>query len=591
MSTTQQQQTNNSPTINLPVGISNFKKLITGKYLFADKTLFIKDIIENGAKVIVITRPRRFGKTLNLSMLYYFLRKNHSHAENLFEGLNISKDIPFCKEHQQQYPVIFISFKDIKEPNFQEASERIEGLIKELYIEHRYLLEGDVLYPEEKVTYMALLNKAGSLDDLKSSIKLLSSYLERKFNQSPIILIDEYDTPIQQAYLRGYYQDMIDLMRSIFGKALKDNDTLGKAIITGITRIAQESLFSGVNNLFVYTLLEEKYGQYFGFTEEEVLKLLTESKQTVPMASIQEWYNGYQIGKYLLYNPWSIICCLYNNGELEPYWVNTSSNGLISKLLSDAKPYIKKQLRELLQGNTIERPLSKNLVFADIETDEEALWTLLLYTGYLKVLSHELASYCLMAKLAIPNKEVRFVYDKIVTGWFRQALDFDSYLDFTQSLINGDMNKLKQCLSEYIIQSSSYFDFNNNTSEKVFHAFILGLVVGLRNNYTIHSNRESGLGRFDVIFIPKNNQDRGILLEFKTSDTPDLLLNKAQEALTQIKDKFYVEIFKQHNISSVLAIGLAFCGKKMDLAHEIISIPQFIKNQNSPQSPPPLQKN
>lgn len=558
--------------MRFPIGISDFKELIEGDYLFADKSLLIKDIMEDGAKVILVTRPRRFGKTLNLSMLYYFLSQNHSQDANLFKNLNISEYNEFCKEYQQQYPVIFISFKDIKASNYKDAYSAIIALIRRLYEEHKYLLEGELLSESEKKIFMALRNEEANQSAIRDAIRQLSEYMARKFNKSPIILIDEYDTPIQEAYLRGYYQEMIDLMRGILGQALKDNPYLAKAVLTGITRISQESLFSGLNNIEVYSLLREDYGQYFGFTEEEVLQLLTASKQEVALSSIKEWYNGYQVGNHILYNPWSIISCLKNHGQLKPYWVNTSSNDLIAKLLSDAKPLVKQQFEELLQGNIIEQPLSENLVFLDIETRDSALWSLLLYAGYLKVLSSELRGNRLIAKIAIPNKEVRFVYDGVIEQWFDIAISLSSYDRFIKSLSNGDIDNFKAYLSTYIMQTGSYFDFNSNTAEQIFHIFILGLVVGLRDHYYIHSNQESGLGRFDVVFIPKNKQKNGILLEFKTSDTPDLLLGKANEALNQIKDRKYIETFKQHNISSALAIGLAFCGKQMDLAHENIVI-------------------
>lgn len=558
--------------MKLPVGISDFEKLIEEEYLFADKSLLIKDIMEDGGDVILITRPRRFGKTLNLSMLYYFLRKNHSQAHNLFRGLKISEEREFCDAHQQQYPVIFVSFKDVKEASYVEAYSEIVKLIRRLYSEHRYLLEGDLLFPDEKERFMAFLTEKADKSDIKGAIKQLSEHMQKKFNKAPIILIDEYDTPIQEAYLHNYYEKMIRLMRSILGKALKDNKTLGKAVLTGITRIAQESLFSGVNNLSVYTLLREKYGQYFGFTEDEVLKLHTESKQTVPIASIKEWYNGYQIGKNVLYNPWSIISCFDNSGELKPYWVHTSSNDLITQLLSTAKPMVKQQFEELLQGKTIEQPIFENLVFLDLPTREEALWSLLLYAGYLKVISSTLQGYQLIASITIPNKEVSFVYDKVVAGWFGETISMASYNEFVQSLRDRDMDKFKSYLSSYIMQSGSYFDFKKNKSEQVFHVFILGLVVGLRDYYVINSNQESGLGRFDVTFIPKDKQKPGIVLEFKMSPNAKDSLKKAHEALDQIKDNHYIEVFKQHEITSVLAIGLAFFGKQVELAHENIPI-------------------
>jgi hypothetical protein len=560
----------NLPLIRLPIGISDFQKLITGKYQFADKTLLIKDIIDDGAGVILITRPRRFGKTLNLSMLNYFLQSIFSHDTNLFVGLEISKDVDFCQEHQNRYPVIFISFKDIKKLNYEAAYEKITTLISELYKEHRYLLEGDLLYSDEKEIFNNIIRRQALQSDVEIALKQLIAYVARKFKTLPLLLIDEYDTPIQEAYLQGYYTEMIDLMRSILGQALKDNQAIHKAVLTGITRISQESLFSGLNNIGVYSLLREKYGEYFGFTEEEVVKLIAATNQNISLASIKEWYNGYQIGKHVLYNPWSIINCLDNNGQLQPYWLHTSSNGLINKLLLAAKPEVKQQFERLLQGDVIEQALSENLVFSDIETESEALWSLLLYAGYLKVTGSELSGSRLIAKISIPNKEVSLVYDEIVEKWFSRAISLESYDSFVRSLTSGDMDKFKIYLSNYIMQSGSYFDFNSNTPEKIFHIFILGLVVGMRDEYMIYSNHESGLGRFDVIFLPKDKQKTGIVLEFKTSSSEEALLAKAEEALSQINTKEYITVFKQHDVPSALAIGLSFCGKKMELVHEIL---------------------
>ena len=558
--------------VKLPVGVSDFQKLIQGRYQFIDKSLFIKEIINDGAEVILITRPRRFGKTLNLSMLYHFLQMHSPHYSNLFKGLAIAEDVPFCQKYQNQYPVIFLSFKDIKQSNYSDAYGDIVTLIKQLYSNHRYLLEGDLLHIDEKNTFTSILNEKANLANIEGAIKQLSEYLTRKFNKPTIILIDEYDTPIQEAYLEGYYSKMIKLMRNILGKALKDNPYLAKAIITGITKVSQESMFSGLNNIEVYSLLREEYGQYFGFTEEEVRKLITETGKEVKLGAIKEWYNGYSVGRYVLYNPWSIINCLKQHGRLQAYWVHTSSNSLINKLLSNARPNIKRLFEKLLQGETVEQLLAENLAFPDIETQADALWSLLLHAGYLNMLSGELSSGQLMAKLAIPNKEVSFVYDKIVSNWFSTAIDLETYQSFIQSLANGDIETFKSKLAEYIIQSGSYFDFNANTSEQVFHVFILGLVVGLREHYYIHSNQKSGLGRCDVIFMPRDKQRKGILLEFKVAKTVKLLTEKAQEGLQQIKDKQYIETFKHHNISIVLAIGLAFCGQQVELAYEEMSL-------------------
>ncbi|OAI50632.1 hypothetical protein AYO37_00945 [Opitutia bacterium SCGC AG-212-L18] len=557
--------------MEFPIGIDDFKELAEGDYYMVDKSLFIKEIVKEGSKVILITRPRRFGKTLNLSMLYYFLRKNHS-GKNIFEGLNIAEDTEFCKMHQGQYPVIFISFKDVKKDDYEAAYDAIADLIRKLYEEHRYLLEGNTLFDSEKNIYMSIIDQRARESHLVGAIAALSGYMKKKFDRKAIILIDEYDTPIQQAYLKEYYDDMITLMRGIFGTALKGNDGLDKAIVTGITRVAQESLFSGVNNFECYSMLQETYGQYFGFTEEEVLKLMKESGTAVSIKGIKTWYNGYKIGPYTLYNPWSIVNCLKNKGKLKTYWLYTSSNGLISELLAEAYPVVKRQLEELLQKKKLELALSENLVFSNIKVQEEALWTLLLYAGYLKVLSTRLKGRRLMAKVAIPNKEVEFVYEEIVENWFSEKLGLSFYDEFLASLINGKIDRFKKYLTDYLMQTGSYFDFNKSDPERVFHIFILGLVVGLKDEYVIQSNREAGLGRVDVTLIPNDKKKKGIILEFKVSESAPLLKEKANEALTQIKEKKYVEIFRQHSIKKVLAIGMAFCGKDMELASEDILI-------------------
>ena len=559
--------------MKLPVGVSDFRKIVKGNYVFTDKTLLIKEVMDDGADIILVTRPRRFGKTLNLSMLYYFLDNSQPKNENLFGKLNIGQDKAFCEEHQHKYPVIFISFKDVKKSRYKGAYENIVSLISRLYGQHRYLLESGCLSEDEKGVFNRLLYKTGQSSEVQESLQCLCIYIHRYCGKNPIILIDEYDTPIQQAYLKKYYEKMVELMRSILGQALKDNSYLTKAVVTGITRISQESLFSGLNNISVYSMLRERFGQYFGFTEDEVVKLLEETKRSVSIGEIKEWYNGYQIGKHVLYNPWSIINCLDNEGILQEYWVNTSGNGLIGDLLESAGAEVKKEFEELLQGKVITQVLSENLVLPDIEKAPEALWSLLVYAGYLKVISSELIGYKLVCRLSIPNREVGFVYDRIVSQWFTKSTTrVGSYDSFVRSLVDGDMEKFEMYITSYIMQSGSYFDFNENTPEQIFHVFILGLVVGLRGEYYIRSNQESGLGRFDVVMLPKQSERAGILLEFKATDDPKELKAKAEEGLKQVKDKQYLELFRQNGVKEVLAIGLAFCGKQMCLVNEKVVI-------------------
>lgn len=566
--------------MEFPIGISDFEELVEGNFYFVDKSLLIKEIMEDGAKVMLLTRPRRFGKTLNLSMLHYFLSENYykdQANQNLFEGLNISKDVEFCKKHQGQYPVLFISFKDIKVKEYAEAYAGITELIRRLYEKHSYLLEGNYLSESEKNIFMALLNQEASETNVTAAIQQLAEYMTRKFKKLPIVLIDEYDTPIQEGYLNKYYKEIVSLMRGILGRVLKDNVPeerfLAKAIITGITRVSQESLFSGVNNIEVYSVLQEKYGQYFGFSEQEVLKLITDSQQIIPIEPIKEWYNGYQLGQYTLYNPWSIIRCLKNKGQLDWYWIHTGSIDLIADLLSKARFNVKQKFEDLLQGKIIDQALVANLVFPELKDvpNEEALWSLLLYAGYLKVISSELRESELMAKIAIPNKEVRLAYDKIIKQWFSNVINLEFYNRFVSSLINGNIEDFGRYIESYIIQTVSYFDFTENAPEQVFHSFILGLVVGLRDEYVIESNKESGFGRVDVAFIPKDKKRNGIIMEFKMSESSELLMEKAQEGLKQIKDRKYIERFKQEGIDTVVAIGLAFYKKQMELVYENIS--------------------
>ena len=347
----------------LPMGVSDFNELITQDYLFVDKTNFIREVIQDGAKVVLLTRPRRFGKTLTLSMLYYFLQCQQPLGRNIFTDLAISQDKRFCEQHQNKYPVIFVSFKDVKKASYEQAYAAIVALMSDLYSQHRYLLDG--LHENEKVHFNSVLNQNAAQNTVENAIKKLNLYLKEKFNQHPIILIDEYDTPIQHAYSRGYYDSMIDLMRNIFGCSLKEdiNSNITKVIVTGITRIAQESLFSGVNNFEVYSVLREEYGQYFGFTETEVEQLITQSNSKVDLQSIQEWYNGYRVEHHTLYNPWSILSCLKNKGKLKPYWLNTSDNILLRKWIEKANGSIRDQFEQLLQGSTIDKPLMENLFF------------------------------------------------------------------------------------------------------------------------------------------------------------------------------------------------------------------------------------
>ncbi|MBS0350699.1 MAG: AAA family ATPase [Proteobacteria bacterium] len=406
--------------MKLPVGYDNFKDIIDKQLDIVDKTLWIKEILDDSAtQVVVITRPRRFGKTLNLSMLHYFLASEAygQSTKGLFEGLKIAALGDEYRRHQGQYPVIFITFKDVKDHGFEHVLQKITILMAKIYREHRYLLSSSHLTEEDKRFYQDILNEKCAQSQLEVAIEKLTFYLFQHHGIKPWLLVDEYDTPIQSAYVHGYYEPMISLLRGMFGAALKTNPYLERAVITGILRVAKESLFSGLNNLKVYSLIHSRYGQYFGFTEEEVADLLKKVQLEEKSTEIRDWYNGYQMGNWTVYNPWSIVNCIHEQGELALHWINTSDNQIIKNLLTHSSESFRTQFEDLLAGKTLEKLIDENVVFGDLTRDESAAWSLLLMAGYLKVTGKrqtERGPYCL---LSIPNREVRGLYARIIEQW------------------------------------------------------------------------------------------------------------------------------------------------------------------------------
>lgn len=551
-------------TIRLPIGISDFATLIKEDYTFIDKSLFIKDIIDDGAKIILLTRPRRFGKTLNMSMLKYFFSNDIKPdiKKDLFTGLNIKNTGEKYLQHQGKYPVVYLTFKDVKVSNYADAYAWLEKIISQLYSEYQEVLNEDFLKQEDKKVYQALLNGEATKVDLCNSLKNLSKYLYLYYGVKPIILLDEYDTPIQTAYMNNYYDEMVEFMRGFLGAALKDNECLYKAVITGILRVSQASLFSGLNNIAVYSLLRSDYGQYFGFIEEEVNSLLSLMHLDVSAQSIRNWYNGYTVGEYTVYNPWSIISCLKQKGELQPYWLATSDNKLLGKLLVQADGGIKGDFEKLLQGETVEKIIDESTVFLSLEKKHDALWGLLLFSGYLKVVETKMVGINKICSLALPNIEVSGVYLNLITEWFTDSIGWSNYKLFLSSLITGNIDLFGRILQEYMYESSSYFDFGRKATEQMYHVFILGLIVGLRDKYYIKSNSEIGTGRCDVLLIPKNKKQLGLVVEFKNAKEEDKLQQSVTEALQQIKDRRYDVELHQQGVKDILHVGIAFAGKK-----------------------------
>lgn len=550
----------------LPIGYDSFVEIRNRQLKFVDKSLFIQEIFDDAAKISLITRPRRFGKTLNLSMLHCFLAAEvyGETTEGLFDDLKISHLGDKYMHHQGQYPVIFITFKDVKDHSFMTAMEALAELIRRLYQEHRSVLTGDTLAREEKELYHRILRKQGSEVELTAALRNLMEYMTRHHGVKPWLLIDEYDTPIQSSFLHGYYEEMISLMRHLLGAALKTNPYLNKAVITGILRIAKESLFSGLNNIEVHTLLSSKYGEYFGFTEVEVAALLQEANLQAQADNIRRWYNGYLVGDIVIYNPWSIVHCIRQQGALSPYWVNTSDNALIKRLLAHADIGIKARFEGILTGKTITALIDENVVFGDLGHSENSIWSLLLFAGYLKALRCRPSGALLEVELTPPNYEVSLLYETVVQGWFIDSVGPDAYQAFLTSLIRGDVEEFRLRLEDCLLNALSVFDVTGQHPEKFYHGFVMGLIISLTKTHQVQSNRESGFGRYDVMLIPNNKQQLGIIIEFKTvrGEHQDLQI-AAQEALTQINDRRYDQSLYAQGIRRILKLGLAFRGKSV----------------------------
>ncbi len=538
-------------------GISDFDKLVLSQSKFIDKTLFIRDIMTNQPEVLLITRPRRFGKTLNLSMLKEFLSLE---GQDLFGNLKIAQHKDFCAQHQNQYPVIFLTFKECNQSDFHGLYLQLLKIFSQLYQQFESAFDSPKLLNVQK-TIAAHIRERALPDprDLTEALVLLSEALFKHTGKRVIMLIDEYDQPFHTAYNEGYYEDTARFMRTLLGSALKGNPYLHKAVLTGITRVAQESLFSGLNNVASCSLLDDFFSQHFGFTESEVLSLLPHPDMMEP---IRSWYNGYVFGSAKVYNPWSIIECLRHKGVLRMYWVNTSAHTLLAKLIFQSPTAFKVQMEALLSGGSIRRTLPDTITFQNLATDPDSLWTLLLHSGYVTALSQEFPEYQNpILTLALPNTEIRLCYIDLMSKWFSNVpMEFPPLI---RKLEKGQVKEFCSTLSTYLITSSSYLDFPKNSAEQLFHVFLLGIFAEQAPGYQVLSNREIGLGRPDLVLIPKDPaQQFTIIFELKICYDEEDLQSQADLALQQIQDKKYAFPFA----GPVLSIGLAFYGKQMAYA-------------------------
>ena len=552
------------------IGKQRYDRIIENNLFYIDKTMFIKEWWENQDDVTLITRPRRFGKTLNMDMLKCFFSNEYKDRGDLFEGLDIWKEEKY-REIQGTYPVIFLSFAGIKGNNYEFARQQICIQIADIYEKNRYLLEKDILSDNEKKFYENV-NIYMSDATLSDSINKMCSFMSRYYGKNVIILLDEYDTPMQEAYVNGYWKELVSFTRSFFNATFKSNLYLERAVITGITRVSKESMFSDLNNLVVITTSSKDYATAFGFTEEEVFHALDEYGLSDKKCDVKEWYDGFTFGSQRdIYNPWSIINFLENK-KIDTYWADTSSNSLINHLIKKSVPEIKELMELLLKRESIEVTFDDQIVFNQLDKSKNAIWSLLVASGYLKIDDIEYKGLLLKPwyHISITNLETVSMFANMFAGWFENP---DArYNDFIKSLLNNDLKGMNYYMNKVALATFSYFDTGKNPSEtlepeRFYHGFVLGLIVELSDRYEVKSNRESGFGRYDVMIIPLNKSEKAIVLEFKVheNDEEKTLEETVSSALAQIEEKKYdTELInagvKKENIRHY---GFAFEGKKV----------------------------
>jgi len=549
----------------IPLGLSDFKTIITENNYFVDKSLFIRDV-EQSPQVLLFPRPRRFGKTLNLSMLKYFYDKTTEDNSVLFQGLKIAEDTEIMQK-QGKHPVIYITFKDVKSMTWEGCYDKIARVLYSMMKSFSKVLASEVMSEIDILCCENILSNKAKAVDYEESLKVLSHALYHAYQAKPIILIDEYDTPIHVAYENNYYQEVIYFMRGFLGSALKDNEYLEKAVLTGILRVSKESMFSGLNNIRVCSICESIGADKYGFTESEVAEMLHHYDDIYNLAEIKHWYDGYNFSEVEIYNPWSILYSI-DTKRLSAHWINTSGNDLIKELCLNAEPNVKQEIEILGQGGYIQKRISDNIVFNDIDKDDDALWSFMVHSGYLRYdhLSLNGNAVYKTADLSIPNREILGLFqEEIIKKWFTPPTKTKELTKLMNDLISGDVMVFKDSFIDYCQNALSYYDVGTAEPENVYHMFTLGMLFCLKDKYHVISNRESGLGRCDVMLVPRESSGfgRGVIFEFKrvNKDKRETFEDAIESAKEQIVERCYSQELQSRGCKEIVNIVVAFAGK------------------------------
>ena len=547
----------------LPIGISDYKELIEEDYYYVDKTDFIRQIIEEGSLITLLPRPRRFGKTLNLSTLRYFFERTEGNIYRpLFNGKNIEQWKDFDR-YQGKYPVILVTLKDCKGDTFEEMLLLLARELQSEFIRHDYLRE-HIEQTDYLDQFVRLQNRKATPDEMTGSLRLLSELLTSYWGTPPLVLLDEYDTPIHVAFDKGYYDRMIGFMRNFMSLVFKDNTDIFRGIITGILRVSKESIFSGLNNIAVFSLLDRPVCTAFGFTQEETNTLLTDYSLGDEKDSVKQWYDGYLFGGLTVYNPWSVLNYIMYDGVLAPYWVNTGSDVLLRHLLADGPSQIRMGVESLIQGEPIRSVINDKLAFPDLLAKPTNIWSFMLFSGYLKASDPVLNNDDLIEyELQIPNREVKTVYRTIIQSWIDGGPVKNDRLELMlQALRAGDIEYFEELLNDFVVHTFSYYDTNGREPEKVYQAFLLGLLAGM-SDYEVSSNRESGFGRYDILLRPKGGKGQAVIMELKRLRPTETVEKALSSALQQIEDKQYDAVLRQDGFTDILKMAITFDGKRV----------------------------